>query len=350
LRERVLRLLPLLSVCALVLAGCNSGSISSSGGSSEAKATRAEQNLGWSDTFAGNGKLNVATTVAPISDIARNIGGDRINLHGLIPDGTDSHTFEPAPSDAQILGKADLIIVNGLHLETPTEKLASANLKKDTQIYRLGESTLTEANWLFDFSFPRDQGDPNPHVWMNPQYASRYAELICRWLGARDPENNDYYVTNYKRYKAVLDQLDAAIETSVNTIPADKRKLLTYHDSWAYFARRYNLTVIGAVQPSDFKEPSPREVARLIDQIKQEKVPAVFGSEVFPSKILEQIARESGAKYIDKLRDDEPPGEAGDRLHTYVGMMLDDMQSLIPALGGNVDALKSIDTANTWAK
>ena len=91
-------------------------------------------------------------------------------------------------------------------------------------------------------------------------------------------------------------------------MPEANRKLLTYHDSWAYWAREYGFTVIGAVQASDFSDPSPQEVARLIEQIRAEKVPAVFGSEVFPSPVLEQIAKESGATFVDQLRDDEPPG------------------------------------------
>jgi ABC-type Zn uptake system ZnuABC Zn-binding protein ZnuA len=333
-----------LFVSALLTAGCAS-SPSAAGG-----ARKNEQNLGWADPFADNGKLNVATTVAPLSDIVRNVGGDRINLRGIVPDGSDSHTFEPAPGDAQILSRADLVILNGLHLEIPTEKLAAANLKPRAQIYYLGENTIRESEWVYDFSFPKEQGDPNPHTWMNPQYAARYAELTKEWLAERDPKNRDYYESNYRRFKEQLDRLDAAIEQAIQTIPATNRKLLTYHDSWAYFARRYGMTVIGAAQPSDFKEPGPQEVARLIEQVKREKVPAIFGSEVFPSKVLEQIARESGARYYDKLRDDEPPGAPGDVNHTYVGMVIEDMRIMIPALGGNVDALKDLDPANTWVK
>ena len=108
--------------------------------------------------------------------------------------------------------------------------------------------------------------------------------------------------------------------------------------------------MIGAVQPSDFKEPRPQDTAAVIDQIKREKVPAIFGSEVFPSKTLEQIARETGAKYVDKLSDDAPPGKPGDKEHTYIGMMLYDMRIMLDALGGNADALKEIDPAPTYQR
>ena len=142
-----------------------------------------------------------------------------------------------------------------------------------------------------------------------------------------------------------LEALDQAIKDGRETIPANNRRLLTYHDSWPYFARRYGFQVIGAVQPSDFADPSPKEVIRLIDQIRKEKVPAVFGSEVFPSPVLEQIAREGKSRYIDKLRDDELPGKPGDPAHSYIGMMIENMTIMFEALGGSAEALKKVDPA-----
>ena len=105
------------------------------------------------------------------------------------------------------------------------------------------------------------------------------------------------------------------------------------------------MTVIGAVQPSDFSEPSAGEVAGLIDQIKEQKVPAVFGSEVFPSPVLEQIAGEGGAEFVDELRDDDLPGEPGDALHSYLGLMVQNMRIMVPALGGDAAAMDNVDTS-----
>ena len=307
--------------------------------------------VGWSDSFAeDDGTLNVATTVAPISSIVRNVGGTRIDLHGIVPDGVNSHTFEPAPSDAAILAKADLVIVNGLGLEDPTFELAQANLKAGAQIYSLGENTITPAEYVYDFSFPEEEGKPNPHLWVNVPFAMRYAELTAQWLGERDPDNAPYFQENLARYLTVLRALDAGIMASVQTIPEQNRKLVTYHDSYAYFARHYGLTVVGALQPSDFSEPSARDVAQLIEQIRAESVPAVFGSEVFPSEVLAQIAEETGAVYVDQLRDDEPPGEPGDPEHTYLGLMLRNTSLMIPALGGNVDALAGVQPYDTYLR
>ena len=290
-------------------------------------------------------KLKVVTTVAPITSIVENIGGDKIQLAGIIPEGINSHTFEPIPSDSKLLSSADLIILNGLDLETPTLNLAQANLKPGASIYSLGDKTIKEADYIFDFSFPKEQGHPNPHLWLNPEYAMRYATLVRDELIRLDLKNKAVYEQNAAQFLKKLEALDQAIKEAAQTIPQNNRRLLTYHDSWPYFARRYGFQVIGAVQPSDFADPSPREVVRLIEQIRREKVPAVFGSEVFPSPVLEQIAREAKSRYVDKLRDDELPGKPGNAQHSYIGMMIDNMTTMFEALGGSTEALKKVDPA-----
>jgi ABC-type Zn uptake system ZnuABC Zn-binding protein ZnuA len=306
---------------------------------------------GWQDVLTGGSdKLDVATTVAPISSIARNVGGDRIRLHGLIPDATNSHTFEPAPSDARTLAQADLIVVNGLHLEQPTLDMAEASKAAAAEVKMLGDSTITKDQWLFDFSFPESAGDPNPHLWMDVKYAERYAELMRDWFSQADPANATVYAANFTAYQARMEQLDGMIRRGVASVPEQNRKLLTYHDSWAYWAREYGFTIIGAVQASDFSDPSPQEVAALISQIRREQVPAVFGSEVFPSPVLEQIAKESGATFIDKLRDDEPPGAQNDPAHTYLGMMKSDMQVMVGALGGDPTIFDPLVVTDTFGR
>ncbi len=280
-------------------------------------------------------KLNVVTTVSPITDIIHNIGGDLINLTGIVPEGVNSHTFEPAPSDAKILAAADIIFINGLYLEEPTLKLAEANLKAGAEIVKLGEQTITAEQYVYDFSFPKEGGHPNPHLWTNPMYALKYAEITRDVLVRRDPAHAESYQANFAKYKVELEALDQMIKATIETIPSNNRKLLTYHDSWAYFAPRYGMTVIGAIQPADFSEPSAREVADLITQLKTQQVPAIFGSEVFPSPILDQIAKESGVKYVDTLRDDDLPGEPGESQHSYIGLMTENVRIMAESLKGN---------------
>jgi ABC-type Zn uptake system ZnuABC Zn-binding protein ZnuA len=293
-------------------------------------------------------KLNVVTSVAPITNIVQNIGGDKINLIGLVPEGVNSHTFELKPSDIIKINNADLIIIDGLNLEADVEKTAKNAISKnpDIQLLKLGDNTISNEDWIFDFSFPKEKGDPNPHLWLNVDYASKFGNLTCDKLIEMDPSNSEYYITNSEKYTNLLEKLDTGIKKSIETIPLENRKLLTYHDSWAYFAPRYGMTVIGVIQASDFSDPSPKDIADLIDQVRIEKVPAIFASEVFPTNIVDQIAKEANVTIVETLSDDDLPGNPGDNNHSYVGMMLENMKNMIIPLGGNIDALKDISPQN----
>ncbi|MBX3617958.1 metal ABC transporter substrate-binding protein [Nitrosomonas sp.] len=288
-------------------------------------------------------KPNVMTSVSPITNMVQNIGGVHIRATGIVPDGVDSHTFEPIPSDIKTLRAADLIIMNGLDLELPTLKLAEKVKKKTALILQLGNRALKEEDWQYDFSFPREHGHPNPHVWLNIELSMRYAEIIREELIALDPANKAAYQANAATYLGKLKKLDQAIFVCVETIPEKNRKLVTYHDSFAYFAPRYGMTVIAAVQPSDFSEPGPQEVMNIIKQIRRTGVPAIFGSEVFPSKVMEQIAREANVKFVDQLSDDELPAPPH---HSFIGMMAKNVAIMTEALGGTPNCMAKVDTGN----
>src|SRR3954447_2190912 len=294
------------------------------------------------------GKFLVVTTVAPITDIAKNVAGNAADVEGIIPEGVDSHTFEPTPGSARLLATANLILLNGLHLEDPTLRLAEANRNDGTPIYLLGDHAVSQDERLYDFSFPRSAGKPNPHLWMDVAKAIEYTELIRDQLARADPSHAADYRKNADAYLATLHGLDGAVQQAVDTVPEENRVLLTYHDSFAYFAEHYGMRVIGAIQPADFSEPSAREVARLIDQIRAEHVPAIFGSEVFPSPVLATIARETGATYEDTLRDDDLPGDPGQDEHSYVGLMLYDVNTIVRDLGGDPSALDAVQFTNRY--
>ena len=271
------------------------------------------------------------------------MGGSRIALEGVIPEGVNSHTFDPPPSVARALAHADLIILNGLFLEEPFLELAEASKQDEAGILTLADKAITRDQWVFDFSFPESGGHPNPHLWTAPLLALRYAEIVKERLAALDSDNADYFSENYRKLEARIIDLDRRIEDAVQTIPPMNRKLLTYHDSFPFFAPRYGMEVIGALQPSDFSQPSAREVAGLINQVRDSGVPAIFGSAVFPSDVMEQIAKESGADFVDQLRDDDLPGAPGDPLHSYLGMMLTNARVIVTALGGDASALDGFD-------
>ena len=295
-----------------------------------------------------NGRpLSVATTVAPITSIVANIAaGTGTSVTGLVPEGTNSHTFEPEPSAARQLSDADVVFINGLKLEDPTRDLARNNAKKGSQICELGTEILPESEWIYDFSFPKDGGKPNPHLWTNPPMAKQYARVAKDVLSRRDPANAAKYQSNYVAYAAKIDALDTAMAAATAAMPEANRKLLTYHDAYAYFAKHYGWTVVGAIQPSSFNEPTAKEVAKLIKQVKEQKVPAIFGSEVFPSPVLEQVGKESGARYVDVLRDDDLPGKPGDPEHSFLGLMRFDYVTMVNALGGNGSAMAALDMSD----
>ena len=293
---------------------------------------------------ASDGRLTIATTVAPITSIVANIVGDRADVRGIVPEGTNSHTFEPQPSVAELLSEADVVYINGLMLEEPTRDLAESNLHDGASIVELGTLTIPESEYIYDFSFPEERGQPNPHLWTDPTLARRYAEIVKDDMSMRDPANAEYYADNYAEFSALIDEFDAAMREAFATVP--KRELLTYHDAYAYFAETYDWTVIGAIQVADFEEPTPGEVADLIEQVRAAGVPAIFGSEVFPSPILEQIGRETGVEYVDELRDDDLPGEPRDVDHSWLGLMRFDYITMTTALGGNASALDAFVVRN----
>ncbi len=287
-------------------------------------------------------RLRIATTVAPITSIVAGIAGDRADITGIVPEGTDSHTFEPRPSVAELLSSVEVVYLNGLGLEEPTRALAEANVGADTGIVELGTLAIAEEDYLYDASFPAAAGTPNPHLWTDPPHARRYAEIIAADLAERDPGNADHYRANLARFAEAVEKLDAAMREAFATIPDGNRKLLTYHDAYAYFAEDYGWEVVGAIQVSDFEDPTPKEVTDLIAQVRAEAVPAIFGSEVFPSPVLEQIGKEAGVRYVDVLRDDDLPGQPGDPEHSWLGLMRFDYATMTEALGGDATALEEL--------
>ncbi len=287
-----------------------------------------------------DGRLKITTTVAPITSIVASIAGDRADVEGIVPEGTDSHTFEPKPKVAELLSESDVVFLNGLGLEEPVKELAVLHLGDRGEVVELGTMAIPKNEYIYDFSFPEEEGKPNPHLWTDPMLARRYAEIVKDDLSERDPEDAGYFATNYTRFSQLVDELDRAMRASFATVP--DRKLLTYHDAFAYFARTYGWKVIGAIQVSDFEDPTPAALADLIDQIKAEQVPAIFGSEVFPSPVLEQIGREAGVKYVDELRDDDLPGRPGEAAHSWFGLVRADFITMTEALGGDASALRAL--------
>ena len=312
-----------LSTAALVLAGC--------GGSDDSAAE------------SDGDSILVATTVSPITSIVSRVGGDCVDVRGIVPEGTNSHTFEPAPSVAALLSDADVVFINGLKLEDPTLAMAEANMADGAELVELGTVALPEEDYIFDFSFPEEDGKPNPHLWTDPTYAIVYADIVREVLSERDPECADQMQENFESFAAQAEELAEAVRLDQETVPAGGLKLVTYHDAYAYFAENFGWQVVGAVQPSDFADPTPSEVVTLIEQIRTEGVPTIFGSEVFPSNVLEEVGNETGVRYEQSLRDDDLPGAPGEESHSWLGLMQYNFATMIEGLGGDAPNVRAVD-------
>jgi ABC-type Zn uptake system ZnuABC Zn-binding protein ZnuA len=210
-------------------------------------------------------------------------------------------------------------------------------------LVELGTVALPEEDYIFDFSFPEEDGKPNPHLWTDPTYAVVYADIVREVLSERDPECADQMRENFEAFAAQAEELAEAVRLDQQTVPAGGLKLVTYHDAYAYFAENFGWQVVGAVQPSDFADPTPSEVVTLIEQIRAEGVPTIFGSEVFPSNVLEEVGNETGVRYEQSLRDDDLPGAPGEENHSWLGLMQYNFATMIEGLDGDASNVRALD-------
>jgi ABC-type Zn uptake system ZnuABC Zn-binding protein ZnuA len=301
--------------------------------------------------------LTVVATVAPIADVVGQVAGGRVEVMSLVPPGADAHTYEPRPGDVATMSGADAFVGIGYDLNPAAVSLAEANLAAGAPVVLLGEEALADDELIADEeddghghthgggdAHSHDDGDGhsherNPHVWTSVRLTMQMAEHLAGVLSDLDPDGAATYVANTESFLRRLAALDEAIGTATATIPESNRVMVVYHDAWGYFARDYGLEVVAAVQPSDFSEPSASDVRSIIEQVRETGVPALFGSEVFPSQVVEAIAAETGATYVGTLSDDALPGEPGAPEHSYEGLMVANARLIVSSLGGDATAL-----------
>ena len=307
-------------------------------------------------------ELLVVATIAPLADVVDRVLGDRGTVETLIPANVDSHSYEPRPRDVEPLADADVFFGNGLGLNQSAVNLAEANLAENAPLVLLGEESLSYEDLRDDghshdddghshghthddgndHTHEGDDGHVNPHVWTSVALIEQYVPAVADTLSELDPDGARDYADRAEAYTAELAELDAAITEAVESIPEGNRRLIVYHDAWSYFGQDYGIEVVAAVQPSDFSAPSAAEIRGIIDQIRQEDVPALFGSAEFPTDVVEAIGDETGAEYVGDLADDILPGEPGDPEHSYIGMMAVNVTLIVEALGGDASPLESL--------
>jgi manganese/iron transport system substrate-binding protein len=271
----------------------------------------------------GNG-LSVVTTSTVFGDLVRNVGGDLVSVTSLVPAKADVHTFEPSPADLRAVAGAKLLVMNGLGLDDWLRDTVVNAAATGTPLVELAVN-LPGVELLPG----EDPGTQNPHLWMAVPYAELYIDRIEAALAAADPAHAADFSRQADAYKSRLATLDQHVRDQIATIPATDRKLVTFHDAFPYFAREYGIEIVGVAVEAPGQEPSAGEIAALVQAIRGAGVKAIFSESQFPTALVDQIARETGAKVVAQLYDDslgDPP------VTSYEALIQWDVDQLVGAL------------------
>ena len=299
------------ALASLVLvAGCNGSAASPSPSeSSEAAAD-----------------YTVIATTSVFADLAQLALGNNVTIETIVPAGVDVHTFEPSPADAQKLAGADLIVMNGLGLDEWALSLLEAAGKNEEAVLELAEGIDESNAWVYLEGEEHDEevgeehghGGTDPHIWLDPKGAAIYVERIAARVAAALPERATEIESARDAGLAAIAALDEELRVGFAAIDASARKIVTFHDGFGYFARAYEIEIVGVAVEAPGQEPSAKEIAALIDAIKAAGVTSVFSEAQFPSKVLDQVAAETGATVLENLYSDAL-GDAP--ANSYLGAM-----------------------------
>ena len=285
--------------------------------------------------------LKVVASFTVIADFAKNVGGDRVNITTIVgPDG-DAHVYEPSPADAVAMAKADVVLVNGLHFEGFLQRLVDASATKAAIV------TLTKGVTPIDFKPEFADADAaegagtgggktvtDPHAFQSIANAKIYVKNIAEAFCVADAEGCDSYKANAAAYTTKLDALEGEVKAAIQSIPEAKRVVITSHDAFGYFEHEYGLTFLAPQGISTDSEPSAADVAKLVEQVKQDKAAAIFVENITNPRLIEQIAGETGIKvggtlYSDALSASDGPAS------TYIDMMHNNIKQIKGAILGS---------------
>lgn len=308
---------------------------------------------------AGAEKLKAVASFSILEDMVRQVGGDRVEVVSLVKPDADAHVFSPTPADAKTLASADLFFVNGLGFEGWMERLEkSSGFKGKTVVVSQGVKPLTmeeeeghhhgeEAGHDDHEEDGHAKGEDDhddhaeadhdehevtdPHAWQDLANGKLYVVNILTGLIAADPEGKAVYEANAAKYLDAICKEEKAVKAAIDTLPPERRKIITSHDAFGYFGNAYGLEIIAPEGVSTESEASAQDVAKIIRQIKEEKIPAVFLENVTDHRLLDQIARESGAKIGGTLYSDALSGPGGPA-PTYLDMFRHNVGALTAAL------------------
>lgn len=280
--------------------------------------------------------LSVLASTSFLADIAQNVAGDRVVVESLLPIGADPHAYQAAPTDVAKIAESNVLILNGVEYEHFIESLlenaggerliieATAGLTPHAMEEHEGEEHVEGEEHA------HEAGDP--HMWLDPNLVITYVENIRDGLSEADPEGAETYKANAEAYIAQLQELDTFIKEQVESIPSERRLLVTNHEALGYFAERYGFEVVDTILPSFSSEASAsaQEIAAAVDAVKNSGAPAIFLGEVENADLANQIAAETSVKvidtlYLESLTDGEPAA-------TYIDMMKHNVTEIVSAL------------------
>ena len=290
--------------------------------------------IGMSSNSGATELLNVVASFSILGDLVQRVGGDRVQVHTLVGRDADAHVYQPAPADAKALALSRLVIINGFGFEGWIERLVKSSgyrgevlvAAKGIRILKIPHAREKEREHHHD-----NTGDVDPHAWQDLSNAVWYVDNITQSLSQIDPEGKTIYQANASEFKREITLLDNEIRKIFNAIPKERRKVVTSHDAFGYFGRAYGIRFISPVGISTDAEPSAADVARIIQQIRREKIPAVFIESISNTRLLERIRQESGASIGGTLYSDSLSGPNG-QAQTYLDLMRHNAQVLAKAL------------------
>ena len=273
-----------------------------------------------SESTGAAADYTVIATTSVFADLAQLALGDNVTIETIIPAGVDVHTFEPSPADARKLAGADLIVMNGLGLDEWALSLLEAAGKSEEDVLELAEGIDESNAWVYLEGEEHDEeegeehseeegeehghGGTDPHIWLDPKGAAIYVNRIAARVAAELPERAAAIESARDAGLAEIAALDEELRVGFAAIDASARKIVTFHDAFGYFARAYEIEIVGVAVEAPGQEPSAKEIAALIDAIKAAGVTSVFSEAQFPSKVLDQVAAETGATVLENLYSD----------------------------------------------
>jgi zinc/manganese transport system substrate-binding protein len=276
-------------------------------------------------------RVNIVATFSILGDFAKNIGGDRVSVTTLVGRDSDTHVYTPTPADAKKIADAKLVVVNGLGLEGWLPRLVKSSGSKAVTVMATKGIAPRKIDPNEALSQEHEAGSADPHAWQSVSNAKIYVANIRDALVAVDPAGADVYKANATVYLDKLDALDRDVRDAIAKIPAERRNVISTHDAFGYFAAAYGIKFIAPQGVSTESEPSARDIASIISQIKKQKIPAVFLENVTDPRLMRRIAAETGATiggtlYSDSLTEEKGPAP------TYIDMVRHNIKALTSAL------------------